>query len=1031
MESPKTTPNPPMRPFVTDSLDHLNSTWIRAGSAANHAVAQHPKAQSIPESPKMHGGPWLEIHRNLASHVFLMARNHSRNKLLELSKEWAEWSIFTSLANYHSVMDILFSYLDTKVNSSDSRRASVTEISDRLSGDVSTILRHMVSVLSASETYKIFLSHRGLLAQQLMDLIQDKVGDQVAAGSFGDIWKGLVGHQRVSVKIMRLFRDSDVKAALKEFGREILIWRQLSHPNLLPFFGLYYIETRICLVSPWMDNGHLVEFLKNAPSDLNHLSLILDVSMGLEYLHSRRVVHGDLKGMNILVTPSRRACIADFDVYTFAYVCYEILTGMPPFSELTNDTAVGMRVIGGQRPSKPGVASPAGLWTLLENCWAQISDQRPTMTAILERLVGLSIGAKTTHSEADWDETYSSRFRRSVQQWPLLPSVSEVEHRIFKDELIDGNGDIDYLPPSDTYRNLAPPPPYTSSPSPNPARNPVPSIPHAFPSVSTSGSGRAGAGPPASSNWPATLNWRDLERDEQKPLPTSSSTWSPQDPDPDPQTSDGKTMASPNQRDQQPRGFPSSLKDNSRDSAHTSSLTHPFLIPSAPHQPNNLSFVRPLKPLQRPKRPETWALRPPPKDVYERLEDFFPDHDLDKAVIEAMPGGSHTSMEQTLTPTATAPSNTRAQGLSKKSIRRVAEEQKGHIQEIYQGGKGFTNIQRKLSTKLWDSRIEKLDNSALGDESQATSEGSSECRFSLSPRGLTPLFSNLQMGSWELIAKGSYGRVYLALNATTGELMAVKQVNIPLTDRHREDSRQVTVMEALKLESETLKVLDHPNIVRYLGFEETPATMSVQVFSADATPFMEYVPGGSIGSRLLKHGKFDEGVTKSFTSQILAGLDYLHSKGIIHQDLKSDNILVEMSGVCKISDFGISKRTGYENYAHTSMQGTVYWMAPEVINTQKKGYNSKVDIWGIGCLVLEMWTGTRPWVGDEILSVMFKLFQSKLPPPIPDDLALRPLAEDFRMKCFAINPEERPTAAELRKHPYLTPTPGWVFDGFH
>ena len=81
----------------------------------------------------------------------------------------------------------------------------------------------------------------------------------------------------------------------------------------------------------------------------------------------------------------------------------------------------------------------------------------------------------------------------------------------------------------------------------------------------------------------------------------------------------------------------------------------------------------------------------------------------------------------------------------------------------------------------------------------------------------------------ELIGKGTYGRVYLALNATTGEMIAVKQVEIPRTASDKEDSRQVTVVEALKSESETLKDLDHPNIVSYLGFEETPTFLSMCV----------------------------------------------------------------------------------------------------------------------------------------------------------------------------------------------------------
>ncbi|KAJ7822076.1 kinase-like domain-containing protein [Mycena olivaceomarginata] len=407
---------------------------------------------------------------------------------------------------------------------------------------------------------------------------------------------------------------------------------------------------------------------------------------------------------------------------------------------------------------------------------------------------------------------------------------------------------------------------------------------------------------------------------------------------------------------------------------------------------------------------DTWAPRPPPEDVYERLEDFFPEHDLDKPVIEMTSGGTSptaTSADQTLAPAPPPPPTTdKAKVKARKSIRLVAQERKRYIDRTSRiGGEGgLTAMQRKRSTKLWGSKVEEVDTANLP-ESPSTSEGPATFKW---VRG-------------ELIGRGTYGRVYLALNATTGEVIAVKQVEIPRTASDKNDSRQVTIVQALKDESETLRVLDHPNIVQYLGFEETLSNLSI---------FLEYVPGGSIGSCLLKHGSFDEDVTKSFTSQILAGLEYLHSKGILHRDLKSDNILVEMTGVCKISDFGISKRTDDHNDAHTAMQGTVFWMAPEVINTKKKGYSFKIDIWSIGCVVLEMWAGTRPWLGDEVVAVMFKLYQSKQPPPVPDGLVLTPLADDFRKKCFAINPEERPAAAELRRHPYLTLSPGWVFDGF-
>nr|GAT44126.1 predicted protein [Mycena chlorophos] len=272
-----------------------------------------------------------------------------------------------------------------------------------------------------------------------------------------------------------------------------------------------------------------------------------------------------------------------------------------------------------------------------------------------------------------------------------------------------------------------------------------------------------------------------------------------------------------------------------------------------------------------------------------------------------------------------------------------------------------------------------------------------------------------------LIGQGSYGRVFLGMT-TSGELLAVKQVETPQTPSDRASPKQREVVEALKFESKALQLLgDHPNIVQYLGFEETSTTLNI---------FLEYIPGGTIGSMLQKHGRFDQNVAKHFTRQIAAGLEYLHSKNVLHRDLKGENILVETSGVCKISDFGISRTLEAQHQAHTELKGTVYWMAPEVVDARKQGYGSKVDIWSLGCVLLEMWTGEHPWAGEEVIAVMLKLYKHKQPPPLPSDLRaeLSESALDFHGECFAMDPNQRPSADMLLKHPYLNSLPlDWSF----
>ncbi|KAK3077708.1 mitogen-activated protein kinase kinase kinase, partial [Coniosporium uncinatum] len=136
----------------------------------------------------------------------------------------------------------------------------------------------------------------------------------------------------------------------------------------------------------------------------------------------------------------------------------------------------------------------------------------------------------------------------------------------------------------------------------------------------------------------------------------------------------------------------------------------------------------------------------------------------------------------------------------------------------------------------------------------------------------------------------------------------------------------------------------------------------------------------------------------------------------------ADNILLDLDGTCKISDFGISKKSDdiYGNDVTNSMQGSVFWMAPEVIRSHGGGYSAKVDIWSLGCVVLEMFAGRRPWSKEEAIGAIYKLGSLNQAPPIPEDVSskISPQAISFMYDCFTIDPGERPTADTLLRAPF-------------
>lgn len=180
----------------------------------------------------------------------------------------------------------------------------------------------------------------------------------------------------------------------------------------------------------------------------------------------------------------------------------------------------------------------------------------------------------------------------------------------------------------------------------------------------------------------------------------------------------------------------------------------------------------------------------------------------------------------------------------------------------------------------------------------------------------------------------------------------------------------------------------------------------------------EWVPGGNLEQNRKRFGG-NEIVVKRFARQILLGVAYLHNKNIIHHDIKPTNILVDQHGVIKLADFGSSRLISTStNINNESMRGTPNYMAPEVIKQTIK--SRKSDIWSIGCTILRLLTGQPLWGDlkfDSQVSLLYYVAQLEQLPPLPSQLTDE--ATSFIQSCLTIEPDARPTAAELLQHPFV------------
>ncbi|KAG6808483.1 hypothetical protein H0H92_003986 [Tricholoma furcatifolium] len=236
-----------------------------------------------------------------------------------------------------------------------------------------------------------------------------------ASGGSADIYQGYVQGKDVCVKKIRCAKHNLDKVSKNILDEAILCDYLSAHPNILPFLGVHREGNIQSLVYLWMENGDLVSYLKRYP-DADRLQL---------FLHERLIVHGDLKGINVLVNDSGRACIADFglssivpsrggtpycqapelfkgkyntkatDIYAFGCLVYEVFAGKQPFAGIFNPSLIASKVLQGHRPKRPSASSLS--WTawgltneiwdkLIKACWKENPMERPTIDAVIQSL---------------------------------------------------------------------------------------------------------------------------------------------------------------------------------------------------------------------------------------------------------------------------------------------------------------------------------------------------------------------------------------------------------------------------------------------------------------------------------------------------------------------------------------------------------------------------------------------------------------------------------------------------------------------